>query len=162
MLTSRPDLSWRDVQRLSIENAVIVNPSDEDWFHNGANRLYNHKYGYGTFDTYKLLESAKLYKRIGTQTKIEAESGKLDLEIPQNTTGVSSTITITEADIKKSDLFRLEHIQITIDIQHTRRGDIAISLVSPSNFTSKLMESRSYDGANNGFKGWTMMSVAHW
>jgi kexin len=50
VLSSRPDLSWRDVQRLSLENAVIVNSGDADWKKNAAGRLYNHKYGCFVFD----------------------------------------------------------------------------------------------------------------
>lgn len=155
-------MSWRDVQRLSVENAVIVNPGDSDWRLTGANRTYNHKYGFGTFDTYQLIQAAKKYQVVNPQTSIVSKSDDLGLSIPQGLMGVAHALVITEADIIAAGMKRLEHITVTVLIEHQRRGDIAIHLTSPSKFVSRLVEVRSFDSSDSGFPNWKMMSVAHW
>lgn len=151
------------MQRLTVENAVVVNPKDSDWHTNSAGRQYNHKYGYGTFDTWKLIESAKSYKNVGEQTQVVVESEVINGDIPaMNVTGLSNSITITKDGLAKAGLTRLEHVEVHVYIKHDHRGDVAISLTSPFGFKSQLIESRQYDGADSGFPGWRMMTVAHW
>jgi kexin len=162
LLSKRRDLNWRDVQRISIENAVVVNPDDTDWKSNGAGRKYNHKYGYGTIDTYKLIMATEKYQNVRNQTIFVSEQDKLSKPIPQNTEGVVELISVTAEDLKKKSFGRLEHVTVAIYIDHQRRGDISIYLTSPSGFESRLIESRSGDHDDTGFDGWTMLSVAHW
>lgn len=162
LLSQRPDLNWRDVQRLTVENSIVVNPSDPDWRKNGVSRMYNHKYGYGTFDSYKLLQAAKRYVTVGPQTSIRLESQRLNKTIPQDSTGISHSISVDHSVLASSRLYRLEHVQVQVFIEHQRRGDISIQLVSPSNSTSTLVESRKFDDSTAGFPGWMMSSVLHW
>ena len=158
----RPDLTWRDVQRLSIESAIIVNPTDSDWIKNGAGRIFNHKYGYGTFDVYSLLENTKTFKNVGPQMKVVLSSlPNLALNIDgESSTGINQTLSV---NLSVADgMLRLEHVEVTVQIKHQKRGDIAINLISPSGFVSRLMEPRRWDDSKEGFKNWRMMSVAHW
>lgn len=139
---------------MTVENAVIVNPTDPDWQTNGVGRPYNHNYGYGTFDTWKLIESAKVYKNVGLQTKIVVDSEQVMKDIPaKNDLGISNSITITKELLTKAGLTRLEHVEVHVYITHERRGDVAISLTSPSKFKSQLIESRKSDKATSGFPG---------
>ncbi|KAJ3369238.1 pheromone processing endoprotease [Kappamyces sp. JEL0680] len=153
LLSQRPDLNWRDVQRLTVENSIVVNPNDPDWRKNGVSRMYNHKYGYGTFDSYKLLQAAKRYVTVGPQTSIRLESQRLNKTIPQDSTGISHSINVDHSVLASSRLYRLEHVQVQVFIEHQRRGDISIQLVSPSNSTSTLVESRKFDDSAAGFPG---------
>ena len=151
------------MQRLTIENAVVVNPKDDGWQTNSVGRSYSHKYGYGTFDTWTLIESAKTYKNVGLQTQVDVNSEVVNLDIPDmDINGVSNSITITKEILDNAGLKRLEHVEVYVYITHEYRGDISISLTSPSKFKSQLIESRKYDSANSGFPGWRMMTVAHW
>ena len=160
LLEARPDLTWRDVQRITVENAVIVNPTDDDWQKNGVGRMYNHKYGYGTFDTYTMIKAAQGYVKVAKQTVVEHQNGNLSAHIPPG--GVSNTIQILPLHIQNANLTRLEHVVVAVTIDHQRRGDVSISLKSPSGFQSRLIETRSGDNDANGFQGWEMLSVAHW
>lgn len=159
LLSLRPELTWRDVQRLSVENAIIVNPTDHDWAANGAGRNYSHKYGYGTFDTYTLIEAAKSYKLVSPQTSITVES-KLPapLSIPHGGDGLSQKLQV----VGWADLSRLEHVEVWVKIVHPKRGEVGIKLISPSGFESRLMEPRRWDASKDGFDNWRMMTVAHW
>ena len=160
LLQVRPDLNWRDVQRVTLESAIIVNPKDDDWKKNGAGRMYNHKYGYGTFDTYRMIEMARKYVNVGLQTKITNQNNLTAVHIPPE--GVTNTIQINASHIDDANLYRLEHVVVAVTIQHQRRGNVAIYLMSPSGFESRLIETRSNDYDEKGFQDWEMLSVAHW
>jgi subtilisin-like proprotein convertase family protein len=151
-------LSWRDVQRLTVENAAIVNPKDEDWQMNGAGRKYSHKYGYGTFDAYKLIEASRHYQILREQSVLELKSPDLNATIPfRNST--QNIIHVTEAML---NITRLEHVTVQVNISHQRRGDVEIWLTSPFGTISRLIESRMYDEATTGYPNWEMSSNAHW
>ncbi|KAI8892997.1 galactose-binding domain-like protein, partial [Globomyces pollinis-pini] len=157
-----PDLNWRDAQRLSIENALVVNAKDADWKANGAKRPFNHKYGYGTYDTWKIIEAAKTFVSVNPQVSVSVPSGSIGLPIPQTDEGLINRIKIDQALIDGVGLKRLEHVSVTVNIEHQNRGDVAIYLKSPDQFVSRLIESRRLDDSTSGFPNWTMMSVAHW
>ncbi|KAJ3275052.1 pheromone processing endoprotease [Terramyces sp. JEL0728] len=160
VLEVRPDLSWRDAQRLAIENAIVVNEKDKDWQSTPAGRPFNHKYGYGTFDTYKIVDAAKTFTKVNPQIQYVHHSEDFADDIPQDKDGLVKTFNITQKEVE--GFKRLEHVTVTVTIDHQRRGDVGIYLTSPKGFTSRLIEGRKYDDARTGFPGWTMMSVAHW
>ncbi|KAJ1328813.1 hypothetical protein BSLG_009900 [Batrachochytrium salamandrivorans] len=163
MLSIRPDLSWRDVQRLTVENAIPVNLQDTDWIKTHADRLYNHKYGYGIIDAYQIVEATKSFVNLNPQVNLTIDLQQVRRVIPPfRPEGVSEFLTVTPEMVSQARLMRLEHITVTVDIKHTRRGDITIHLVSPLNVQSRLIEGRNFDESGDGFKNWTMMTVMHW
>lgn len=66
-LQVRPDLTWRDVQHLAIENAVILNADDDDWEVTAAGRNYSYKYGYGKLDAGLFVEAARTWELVKPQ-----------------------------------------------------------------------------------------------
>ncbi|KAK1020525.1 pheromone processing endoprotease, partial [Friedmanniomyces endolithicus] len=64
--------------------------------------------------------------------------------------------------LRKANLERLEHVTVTMNIQHTRRGDLSVELRSPSGMVSHIATHRRNDDASAGYVDWTFMSVAHW
>jgi subtilisin-like proprotein convertase family protein len=56
---------------------------------------------------------------------------------------------------------RVEQVTVKVNITHNYRGDIAVTLISPSGMASKLAEMRPDDSDNN-FSNWTFSSVMHW
>jgi kexin len=56
----------------------------------------------------------------------------------------------------------LEHVTARVWIDHQRRGDVEVELVSPNGITSVLARQRRFDSANTGFPGWKFMSMKHW
>ncbi|KAF9454583.1 hypothetical protein P691DRAFT_656065 [Macrolepiota fuliginosa MF-IS2] len=172
-LEARPDLSWRDIQYLCVETARIVNPDDEDWEKTAAGKLYSYKYGYGALDAYAFVTAAQSWPLVKPQTWLPTDTvilndGKMDNQ--GNFTGgqfigadgVESKITITKDMLDSNNLEKLEHINIKVWIQHTRRGDVEVEIVSPNGIKSVLASQRQFDAATTGFPGWTFMSVKHW
>ncbi|KAH8827302.1 peptidase S8/S53 domain-containing protein [Flagelloscypha sp. PMI_526] len=171
-LEARPELTWRDMQYLCITTAHQVNP-DEGWEGTAMGKMYSNKYGYGILDGYEYVKAAKEWNLVTPQTwiitdTVRLEDGKMNADeefsggtfIPEG--GVRSTMTITEQMLKENNFDKLEHIYLKVWIQHTKRGDVEVEVVSPTGIRSVLAEPRSMDIATSGFPGWTFMSVKHW
>ncbi|CAD6981515.1 unnamed protein product [Tilletia controversa] len=162
-LQARPDLTWRDVQYVTVRSAVMVNPDDPDWQKTQAGRHYNHKFGYGVIDAYQFIEQAKAHKLVKPQAWLE--SGNISHPVSDqfiSKLGVSSTFTITKEMLLKSNLEVLEHVTVRVWIHHERRGDLDVELTSPHGTKSVLARPRRYDEDTRGLPGWSFMSLKHW
>jgi kexin len=139
--------------------------------------MFNHKYGYGVLDAYRIVELAKSFKSVRPQTHVQVFSGtgadKKKFDIPDLTPTVStdpvdktnaftSTLIVTRDMIKKAGLDLLEHVTVTVNIEHQRRGDMEILLESPNGVSSQLGSPRQFDKSNEGLVDWTFMTVKHW
>ena len=87
---------------------------------------------------------------------------KVEKPIPQGKKGLSVHLSVTKDDLKKANLERVEHVTVTLNVEHTFRGDLSVALISPENVTSNLATRRSLDESKSGYYDWTFMSVAHW
>jgi len=159
----RPDLTWRDLQQLVVETAQMVDESDPDWETVANGRKFNHKYGYGKLDAYKLVEAAKTFEHVKPQAWLHSQDIVIERDIPDNNMeGISSTIGIFPNDLKQSNLESLEHVQVRMNLTHQRRGDIVIDLISPQGVVSHIATTRKFDASTEGMVGWYFMSVKHW
>lgn len=52
--------------------------------------------------------------------------------------------------------------QVRVDIHAVCRGDLSISLESPSGTISLLLDTRPNDASTTGLKNWTLMTVHCW
>lgn len=94
----------------------------------------------------------------GAMTSSEDMSGGVPI-VPG---GVSSSISISEDFLKGHNFETLEHVTVRVWIQHSKRGDVEVELVSPNGIKSILAAPRKIDDATSGFPGWRFMSVKHW
>ncbi|KAJ3342286.1 hypothetical protein HDU93_002759 [Gonapodya sp. JEL0774] len=161
VLSVRPDLSWRDVQRLVMETAVPIKLDDESWTHTAAKRLYSVKFGYGKLDAYALVERARLWKSVGPQTMHRANL-EIRKVIPEGGMSLNSTIGVTTKIVKEIHMIHLEHVTVTVNIEHSRRGELDITLTSPSGIVSELGPPRPSDFNTDGLQNWTFSTVKHW
>ena len=76
--------------------------------------------------------------------------------------GIQSTFEVTQQMLDDSNLERLEHVTVRVWIDHQRRGDVEVELMSPNGITSVLARQRRFDEDTNGFAGWKFMSLKHW
>ena len=76
--------------------------------------------------------------------------------------GVSSKITVTGNTLGEHNFETLEHVTVRVWIEHSKRGDVSVELLSPNGIKSTLAAPRAGDIANTGFQGWRFMSVKHW
>ncbi|KAJ3872164.1 peptidase S8/S53 domain-containing protein [Lentinula edodes] len=176
-LQANPNLTWRDVQYISIETAKMINEDDLDWEETSSGRMYSYKYGYGAMDGWAFVQKAKEWKNVGPQAwyhthSVQLENGAFNASgnfsggalIPASKAGIKSSLDITADMLSHSNLDqnRLEHIQVRVWIQHAKRGDVEIEIVSPHGVKSVLGAKRDNDANKDGYPGWIFMSVKHW
>ncbi len=157
MLQANPNLGWRDVQEILMRSARKVNPSDADWKTPvaPANINHNHNFGAGLVDAAAAVEMSKTWVNLGTQrTAVSTQSG-LSVSIPDNNAaGVTRTF-----DFSSNNL-RVEHVTVKLSVSTVRKGQLEITLTSPSGTVSKLAERHS--DTTNLYTGWTFMTVRNW
>ena len=161
-LSIRPDLTWRDMQYLCVMTAVPVNEEDGDWQDTKIGRRFSHTYGYGKLDAWALVEAAKDWQVVKPQAWYRSPWMHVKHDIPQGDKGLASQFEVTDDILKNANLERLEHVTVTMNVEHTRRGDLSVELRSPSGVVSHLSVGRKLDDDDHGYEDWTFSTVAHW
>lgn len=161
VLQARPELTWRDVQWLSVMTAVPFDQAS-DWTQTpGTGRTFSHQFGYGKLDAWAMVEAAKTWKLVKPQAWFWSPWMHVKKPIPQGDQGLASVFEVTEQMLKDANFERVEHITLTMNVEHQRRGDLSVELISPAGMTSHLSTARQNDEAPYGYIDWTFMSVAH-
>lgn len=156
MLEKNSGLGWRDVQEILITSARKTDASDSDWVSNGAGLEFNHKYGAGLIDATAAVALSEGWTNLAEAEEDSASASNLGLAIPDNNaTGVRHELTLA------GDNLRCEQVTLTVSATHTFRGDLAITLTSPSGTVSELAETRGADGGKD-YPGWTFSTVRNW
>lgn len=150
-----------------MQTAVPISEDDADWKQLPSGRIYNHKYGYGKLDAYAIVEAARTHTLVNKQTLLELPVAMKKTPIPDSTHDKShkplrSMVKVTDEMIKGTGMKRLEHITVTVNIEHQRRGDIVVTLESPNKVQSELATMRPNDKDANGMTNWKFMTVKHW
>ncbi|CAK7208315.1 pheromone processing endoprotease [Sporothrix eucalyptigena] len=161
-LQVRPDLTWRDMQYLVMLTAVPVNTDDPGWQKTSIGKYYSHTFAYGKVDSYGLVEMAKTWKNVKPQARYYSPWVHVHQAIPQGDVGLAVSVEITEDMLDEANFERIEHVTVTMNVEHTRRGDISVDLISPDNVVSHLSVTRKNDNIAAGYEDWTFMSVVHW
>jgi subtilisin-like proprotein convertase family protein len=158
MLEANANLGWRDVQEILMRSAKKVNPSDTDWkaLVAPATINHNHKFGAGLIDATAAVNLARTWTNLPAQiSRTNAQTG-LSVAIPnQNTTGITREFVITP-----QNNIRVEHVTVTVSINHTARGNLRVALTSPAGTVSRLAEVRS--DSNDNYANWKFMTVRNW
>jgi len=162
VLSVRPELTWRDLQYLSMDTAVPVNEDDGRWAKTAIGKMYSHRYGYGKLDAYAIVQAAKTFQLVKPQTWYQSPVVIANHEIPQGQRGLKSEIHITEQQLKDANIARIEHVQVRMNAVHGRRGDMSVDLVSPHGIISHIATKRDLDDSTQGYKNWDFMTVKHW
>jgi kexin len=161
------------MQHLAVRTSLRINQDDKDWEKTAQGRWYSYKYGFGALDGYSYVMAAKTWKLVKPQSwfelpSVQLNNGTMDLEDKMSggdtitREGVTSSIEVANEMLIDANLETLEHITVKVWIDHTRRGDVQVELVSPSGVKSVLAAKRRYDSAKTGFPGWKFMSLKHW
>ncbi|KAJ5732525.1 hypothetical protein N7493_004006 [Penicillium malachiteum] len=161
-LSARPDLTWRDIQYLMVDTAVPVSENDGTWQTLPSGRKFSHDWGFGKVDTYSLVSKARTWELVKPQAYFHSPWQRVHHNIPQGSQGLISRFTVTADQLKGANFDRLEHVTVTMNINHSRRGDLSVELRSPSGIVSHLSVARRHDKEPVGYIDWTFMSVAHW
>ena len=161
-LEANPNLTWRDLQYLTILSAVKLD-QPSDWHLNKAvGKEFSHQFGYGKADAWALVDMAKTWTNVKPQAWYFGPWLHVKQAIPQGQRGLASSFEVTKEMMKKANVDRLEHVTVTMNVEHTRRGDLSVELRSPSGMVSHIATHRRDDDRSAGYVDWTFMSVAHW
>jgi subtilisin-like proprotein convertase family protein len=155
MLEKNPNLGWRDVQEILIRSATPFLTSDAGWRTNGAGWKFNHQFGAGLVNATAAVDRAATWTNLPEQTSLSV-SQNTSTSIPNlNDTGVTKSFDFS------STTHRVEHVTVRLTATHSRRGNLDITLTSPSGMVSQLASVVTNDTSSN-YSNWTFSSVHHW
>jgi subtilisin-like proprotein convertase family protein len=133
MLEANPELGYRDVQEILAYSADYNDATNSGWQFNGADNWnggglhFNHNFGFGEVNAtgaVRLAETWTMQHTFGNQTNVSKSSAP-DLAIPDGDSGgISDTIRITQD-------MDIDTVQVDLQIDHTKVGDLVVVLVSP-------------------------------
>jgi kexin len=145
-----------------MDTAVVIDLEEAEWTPTAAGRQYSHMFGYGKIDTYSAVQLAKVWDIVKPQSWFFSPWIHVNKAVPQGENGIAVSFEITADMLKEANLERVEHVTVTMNVNHTRRGDLSADLVSPEGFVSHIATTRKLDDTEKGYDDWTFMSVAHW
>lgn len=158
MLHARPELSWRDVQHVLVETAIKVDAGHANWIDNGVGRHFNDFYGFGMVDAGAAVELASEWTLVGPALEAASPVRSPALAIPQVAAGSGATDTV----VVDSTIEAIEHAEVVFTATHARRGEVEVTLISPSGTATRLIRPRSSDSSGAGFNQWKFSANAFW
>ncbi|MEE2759220.1 MAG: S8 family serine peptidase, partial [Candidatus Thermoplasmatota archaeon] len=146
MLEANANLTWRDVQHILVHSSRVNDANDNSWNVNGVGHDVSHKYGFGAVDASRAVALAENWTNVDPAINVTSGTQSINTAIPDNSSpGVNDTVTI-------NDGLQVEHVEVYVDIDHTYRGDLVITLTSPSGTESVLAQKQS--DSNNNYRDW--------
>lgn len=141
---------------------IDLDSVDAAWQTTSIGKKFSHTFGYGKIDTWATVEAAKTHQLVKPQVWYYSPWIHVNQDIPQGNEGLAVSYEVTADMLKEANLERLEHVTVTMNAKHTRRGDLSVELISPDKIHSHLAATRSGDESTAGYDDWTFMSVVHW
>uniref|UniRef100_A0A3Q3WM28 Neuroendocrine convertase 2 n=1 Tax=Mola mola TaxID=94237 RepID=A0A3Q3WM28_MOLML len=163
-LEANPDLTWRDMQHLSVLTSKRNQLHDEvhQWRRNGVGLEFNHLFGYGVLDAGGMVKMAKEWKTV--PERFHCVAGSIQ-ETHKIQSGSKLVLAITTEACQGQDNFvrYLEHVQAVVTVNASRRGDLNINMTSPMGTKSILLSRRPRDDDSKvGFDKWPFMTTHTW
>ncbi|XP_071951938.1 neuroendocrine convertase 1-like [Antedon mediterranea] len=162
-LEVNPSLTWRDVQHIIVWTSEYAPlKSNDGWKSNGIGLKVNSNFGFGLLNTHAIVEMAdpKVWKSVPPKNKCQMGSYKPRVFSKQNK--LSMMIHTTGCEGTEAEVSVLEHVQVILTLNYTRRGNLQITLTSPQGTSTNLLEPRQTDESQEGFRDWAFMSVHTW
>ncbi|NWI97108.1 NEC1 convertase, partial [Pitta sordida] len=164
-LEANPDLTWRDMQHLVVWTSeydpLAGNPG---WKKNGAGLMVNSRFGFGLLNANALVDLAhpKRWKGVPEKRECIVKDQSFEPRLLRANEEVIIEIPTKACEGQENSIVSLEHVQLEATIEYSRRGDLHVTLVSPSGTSTVLLAERERDKSPNGFKNWDFMSVHTW
>jgi len=175
----RPGLNSRWAKHLLANSSRLIDPKDDSpesdggWRENAAGCRFNQNYGFGVVDANRLVTLAGLANlKLTPLFTWDSPLFTDPVAIPDmDEAGVAFPIHFDEhSNLAES----LEEVGVSVHIDHARRGEVEILLVSPSGTTGRLMHRYDSDTDSQPATGigaisddgrlqpWTFWSHAFW
>lgn len=124
LMSVRPDLTFRDLKRIVHVTTVRNHPTDVHWVRNANGIHFNPWYGFGRIDAGAAVRTATTWSSLpdAQQMCTTDWSGFLPL--------TSETVVVSYPPMFAAMSY-VDEVAVFVDIEHPRRGDVALVLVSP-------------------------------
>lgn len=159
-LEANPELTWRDMQHIVVQTSRYEPLRHESgWVPNAVGRYVSHKFGYGLMDAEAMVKTAMRWRTTPPQvicrTGVDNKERLIqdDLIVTMNTSACAGA---------ENAVNYLEHVQARISLKFQPRGNLRITLISPSGTPSHLLMSRPRDSDEDTFDKWPFMTVHFW
>ncbi|CAF3367974.1 unnamed protein product [Rotaria sp. Silwood1] len=146
VLEANPELTYRDIMHIIAETARIPNLSEtDDWMINGAGFHVSDKFGFGVLDVGQMIALAQNWTNVNPRYDCYHEYKGSPVQL---TIGASVEVNI---DVDKCEnVTNLEHVQANVSFSFHRRGDVKVTLISPSGTLSEMISYRDNDASKKG------------
>uniref|UniRef100_A0A0B7BDJ9 P/Homo B domain-containing protein n=1 Tax=Arion vulgaris TaxID=1028688 RepID=A0A0B7BDJ9_9EUPU len=161
MLEANYDLTWRDVQYITLMTARSEPIKDGQWITNGVGRQVSLRYGYGLMDATAMVKLSLIWNTVPAKSECQIQTD-VNHGILEAGAKFVSRVDTTSCQGESTEVNYLEHVQAVITLTSQRRGDVVIYLTSPMGTKSKLLPHRPSDSASGGFDEWPFLSVQFW
>uniref|UniRef100_A0A8P4K715 Proprotein convertase subtilisin/kexin type 5a n=1 Tax=Dicentrarchus labrax TaxID=13489 RepID=A0A8P4K715_DICLA len=159
-LDANPLLTWRDVQHIIVRTSKANHLIDPDWHVNGAGYKVSHLYGFGLLDAESMVKEAERWKQVPSQHECLEEAPIQTIHPGSVLTSVYESAGCSSESLQH--VVYVEHVVVRVTITHSRRGDLSITLTSPSGTVSQLLANRPLDDSTEGFQNWEFMTTHCW
>jgi len=136
ILSVNPELQSAEVKRVIMETADKIEPDVANYDANGHSVLFGH----GRINAHKAIEMVMGLNTVQKLPQVLFMEHRTNKPIPDLDEVQDKIVFPLEV--------RIEHIEVSIDIQHSWRGDLSIRLISPKN-TEILLIDRSGGSRKN-------------
>lgn len=163
-LEANPGLSWRDVQHIVVATSRYEPLRFESgWVTNGVGRKVSHKFGYGLMDAEAMVRLAEKWLPSPQQRICETTGDGVIYDIPaDNNQQLEVTLSSNACKDTRSEIRYVEHVQARLSLKFKPRGNLKITLISPSGTPTNLLLPRPKDSDENSFNNWPFLSVHFW
>ncbi len=141
MLEANRGLGYRDVQQILAYSANRVAPFETgartngatDW--NGGGLTFNTDYGFGLVDAHAAVRLAESWDAVSTYSTMVTASAASTSRLV-----IRDLQTVTGQVMVQPKAMQIDRVEVTLDINHGRIGDLVITLLSPLGTTSTLVD----------------------
>ena len=163
-LQAHPEMGWRDLQHMVVRSSRVVGENNDkdrgvNWVTNGAGFPVSHEFGFGVINGGELVSLARIWNNVPEKFECKDDWKEVEDEVAPGTT--SSFKVVTDGCALPERVAHLEHVQAEITIETERRGDVHITLTSPSQTISQLLTTRKADNFR-GETTWPFLTVHSW
>ncbi|CAI9719185.1 6-like protease kpc-1 isoform X2 [Octopus vulgaris] len=160
-LEANKNLTWRDIQYITILTARPEPMTDGQWTRNALGRNVSLRYGYGLMDAVAMVNYAKLWVKLPEKHICEVVSKEFRVPLI-NSVVRKSYLKVDGCQGTTNGVQYLEHVQAQISLTYSRRGDLKIMLTSPNGTRSVLLPPRPNDLVATTFDNWPFLTVHFW
>ncbi len=145
MLEANPNLGYRDVQEILAYSARQIDSSDPGWEFNGATNWnggglhVSHDYGFGLIDAHAAVRLAETWTETSTFASLTTVSASSTPNVAIRDANRGNKPGVVKDTITISDGLNIDHVVVTLNLDHTWIGDLTVTLTSPDGTESLLI-----------------------